>query len=81
MKYLNTNLQFYTYVLKGKQQHMYLTSCEVFGEDFSWRWFFPFSPTQQLRDQFQSMCHDTLDLLNQADKAVRIILRDEGDRK
>ena len=62
--------------LLGKQQHIYLTCCEVFGEDFSWRWFFPLSPTKQLTDQFQQMCNDTLDLLEKADKAVRVLLQE-----
>ena len=65
---------------KGKEQHIYLTTCEVFGEDFSWRWFFPFAPTKQLKDQFQQMCYDTLDILNQADKAVKVLVK-ENQRK
>ena len=65
---------------KGKEQHIYLTTCEVFGEDFSWRWFFPFAPTKQLTDQFQQMCYDTLHILNQADKAVKVLVK-ENQRK
>ena len=52
----------------------------MFGEDFSWRWFFPFAPTKQLTDQFQQMCYDTLHILNQADKAVKVLVK-ENQRK
>ena len=51
---------------KGVEQSMYATTCDVFGEEFSWRWFFPFKPTQRLRDQFQNSIEETYDLLAHA---------------
>jgi hypothetical protein len=55
---------------KGKEQSMYATTCDVFGEEFCWRWFFPLKPTEQLRAQFQGTIKETMDILELAHAAI-----------
>jgi len=41
---------------KGEQREWYISLCEVFGEEFSWRWFFPLNMPARVRDDFEQLC-------------------------
>lgn len=48
--------QGYSTTDERSRKSKYELLCDVFGEKFSWRWFFPFEPTTQMRADFQREC-------------------------
>ena len=44
---------------RGERQTLLQSMEDIWGEPFGWRWFVPFSPTQNLRKEFQKFCKET----------------------
>jgi len=51
---------------RGKTRPIAENLRDVFGEPFSIRWFLPLPPSTQARAQFNQMCYDTIDHLEQS---------------
>ena len=47
---------------KGAEQAWYVSLCDVFGEPFGWRWFFPLQLPKKIRSDFNELCSADPDL-------------------